>query len=249
MLHTEVVCLSVRKNDGTDPFYRYCQLPVQIGRRSVGGLSVLTLPGDPDVSRDHATIFEETNGLFIEDRSSNGTKVNNRRLGRGEREAISHGSQFYIGGFEITLHSGKFSEICLQWEAANGSVNKVPIFPGFPVRIGRRQNGCHFVIDKTDTNMSALHAELDFSEVGGKITNLSRSNYIYINNKFKLVAGGVRECDAGDVIMMGRSRLEIVYASKLMTECGNPDCRLLNEYKSEGECRWCGWHLSSGKTR
>lgn len=85
---------------------------VHIGRECAGiDPSRRVLLDDPGVSRDHAEVQVISGAPFVVDHSTNGTRVNGRRIERGERVPLVDGDRLTIGGTEILLRA---TEVVLQ---------------------------------------------------------------------------------------------------------------------------------------
>ena len=79
---------------------------VHIGRECAGiDASRRVLIDDPGVSRDHAEVHVVAGAPFLIDHSTNGTRLNGRRVERGERVALVDGDRLTIGSVPIELRS------------------------------------------------------------------------------------------------------------------------------------------------
>jgi adenylate cyclase len=79
---------------------------VHIGRECAGVPPVQRILIDsPQVSRDHAEVQVVGGSLYLVDHSTNGTRVNGRRVERGERVSLSDGDRLTIGGVQITVQA------------------------------------------------------------------------------------------------------------------------------------------------
>ena len=81
-------------------------LPLAIGRditQLPQGMSpVVLLDSSKQVSRFHAEITSDNNQVYLEDKSANGTKLNDEKL-RGERRPLNSGDRMTIGNYTITV--------------------------------------------------------------------------------------------------------------------------------------------------
>lgn len=81
-------------------------LPVAIGRditQLPQGMSpVVLLDSSKQVSRFHAEITADNNQVYLQDKSANGTKLNDEKL-RGERRPLNSGDRVTIGNYTITV--------------------------------------------------------------------------------------------------------------------------------------------------
>ncbi|MDT4917254.1 MAG: adenylate cyclase [Pseudonocardiales bacterium] len=79
---------------------------VHIGRDCSGiDPSRRVIVDDPAVSRDHAEVQVVSGSAFLVDHSTNGTRVNGRRVERGERVALVDGDTITIGDVRIALRA------------------------------------------------------------------------------------------------------------------------------------------------
>ena len=79
---------------------------VHIGRECAGiAPAQRILLDDPAVSRDHAEVLIIGGTAFLVDRSTNGTRVNGRRVEQGERVPLVDGDRLTVGDSEIMLRT------------------------------------------------------------------------------------------------------------------------------------------------
>jgi pSer/pThr/pTyr-binding forkhead associated (FHA) protein len=94
-----------------EPQQRVSPLPIAFGRelaqlpREIDGQpvhQVVLLDTNHEISRYHALIFEIAGGVIFEDRSTNGTLLNEERV-TGERRPLTTGDTIRIGTYTITV--------------------------------------------------------------------------------------------------------------------------------------------------
>jgi adenylate cyclase len=79
---------------------------VHLGRECAGiDPARRVLIDDQQVSRDHAEVHLIGGSAFLVDHSTNGTRVNGRRIERGERVPLVDGDKVTIGGVQIALRT------------------------------------------------------------------------------------------------------------------------------------------------
>jgi class 3 adenylate cyclase len=79
---------------------------VHIGRECAGiAASRRVLIDDPQVSRDHAEVHLVSGAPMLIDHSTNGTRVNGRRIERNEQVALVDGDTLTIGGVQIAVRA------------------------------------------------------------------------------------------------------------------------------------------------
>lgn len=79
---------------------------VHIGRECAGiDASRRVLVDDPAVSRDHAEIQVVNGAALLIDHSTNGTRVNGRRVERGERVPLLDGDRLAVGSVQMVLRA------------------------------------------------------------------------------------------------------------------------------------------------
>jgi class 3 adenylate cyclase len=83
---------------------------VHIGRECAGVPAVQRILIDsPQVSRDHAEVQLIGGAVQLVDHSTNGTRVNGRRVERGERVTLNDGDRLTIGDVQLTLQAPDLS--------------------------------------------------------------------------------------------------------------------------------------------
>lgn len=79
---------------------------VHIGRECAGiAEAQRVLIDSPQVSRDHAEVHLVGGSVYLVDHSTNGTRVNGRRVERGERVALKDGDRVTIGGVDLAVQA------------------------------------------------------------------------------------------------------------------------------------------------
>ena len=79
---------------------------VHIGRECSGiAPSRRVIIDEPSVSRDHAEVQVVSGAAFLVDHSTNGTRVNGRRVERGERVPLVDGDRVTVGGVDLMLRA------------------------------------------------------------------------------------------------------------------------------------------------
>src|SRR4051794_753473 len=77
---------------------------IHIGRECAGvEPSRRFLVDEESVSRDHAEIRVDAGGVVLVDTSTNGTRLNGRRIERGERVPLVDGDRITVGHVEIVF--------------------------------------------------------------------------------------------------------------------------------------------------
>jgi class 3 adenylate cyclase len=100
---------------------------VHIGRECAGiDASRRILVDDPSVSRDHAEVQVVSGSAFLVDHSTNGTRVNGRRVERGERVPLLDGDRLTVGDVDIVLRA---TEVQLEPDDARRTIVAETIEP------------------------------------------------------------------------------------------------------------------------
>lgn len=95
-----------------EPQQRVSPLPIAIGRELAQlpqmlddqlVYQIVLLDTNHEISRYHALIFEVAGGAILEDRSTNGTTLNEERI-VGERRSLNNGDTIRIGTYNITVN-------------------------------------------------------------------------------------------------------------------------------------------------
>lgn len=93
---------------------------VHIGRECAGiDASRRVLIDDPQVSRDHAEVHLAAGAPFLVDHSTNGTRVNGRRVERGEQVALVDGDTLTIGHLRIGVRA---SEVIVEHDESRRTI-------------------------------------------------------------------------------------------------------------------------------
>jgi class 3 adenylate cyclase len=79
---------------------------------------------DPAVSRDHAEVQVVSGAAFLVDHSTNGTRVNGRRVERGERVPLVDGDVLAVGGMQLALRA---TEVVIEPDEANRTITAAAV--------------------------------------------------------------------------------------------------------------------------
>jgi|GEM_PF-2975447 len=227
---------------------RIIRLPCDIGT-SPSCQVTLPVPTDQEddrVAGRHAVIRPSStaSGLVIEPTAG----IPIETLGQSTFQAapIPDGGTFAIGQTFLEVAHG--NGIYLDWTSHSGKKRRLPLFSDYAFTIGRDPSKADIVVSRSDPTVSSVHGM--FESIGNKmrVRTLSRTNKIYVNRRLSLPFGEAADVEVGDTVNFGKLPVRILRAHDELLQCGNPECGLLNDYKPEAECRWCGNHLSSGAT-
>jgi pSer/pThr/pTyr-binding forkhead associated (FHA) protein len=187
----------------------------------------------PTVSARHARLSRTEGGFGIEDLgSSNGTRLGERRLRPGVREALAVGETVGLGGVAVTFTAEipAGSDVspsagtqtlarrlvhdvfatCRPAEQARLAVLSGPergrdlIFAASRVFTLGRGEGCDWVI--ADDDVSREHAAFEATDVGITVRDLGSKNGVEVNGEAVVGARVVRD---GDVVRVGETRLRL----------------------------------------
>ncbi|NJO42375.1 MAG: FHA domain-containing protein [Cyanobacteria bacterium CRU_2_1] len=120
-----------------EPQQRVSPLPIAFGReleqlpREIDGQQVhqiVLLDTNSEVSRYHALIFEVAGEVILEDRSTNGTTLNEERLIRGRRP-LTTGDTIRIGTYNITIALMQTEDVGTTRLTGGGSTSTVVFSP------------------------------------------------------------------------------------------------------------------------
>lgn len=235
----------------------YRQFPLEAGRSVEQGRNGLQITDGGDrVSRRHFVIRRgEGAGLYLEDTSSNGTLVlddgrgrTNILLRRGEVVPLGKTIKIAVGQVEMKIRRGGLSKSVLRWPY-HSRYFTCGMVVGKPFYLGRDWDEADLVLSEEDNTVSRRHALMTPLQGGRfRLKNVSSRNFLLFNNFKMLKSGDELTASAGDAFSMGSQRVQLLDVNQPMLECQNPSCRLLNLLDHEMECRWCGKHLSNGKT-
>lgn len=228
--------------------------PVTFGRDA--GCDVTLGTADVNVSRVHAVMTVSGDQVILEDTSSNGTRLHQRTLSRGQRAQLSAHDTFTIGDSEV--------HIVVRQASAGGSASLLAriVGPNFREirRVGLdgacltatlRNGGLEFGVLPAASGMAAQSGDLlRLAETGGRVVlevgGPDPRAPVTVNNyppgDERMV---VRELDT---IGVGQHRIELISRNGSSMRCHNHSCRLLNEHQAEANCRWCGTRLSEALT-
>ncbi|MBK6847818.1 MAG: FHA domain-containing protein [Proteobacteria bacterium] len=207
-----VFCVSVRRRGGdraacTSFVYRFERAEVLIGRSA---LADIQLP-DEAVSLAHARLRLEGAALFVEDLgSTNGTRLDGRRLIEGRAVELHEGAALALGDYELEIAADRGEERPLMTPqrtasyaramarealvagaAAPGSPylevmsgpqrgQRLELTPGSAPVIGRGLE-CQLVL--TDADASREHARFKADLAGASITDLASKNGSFVNGQ------------------------------------------------------------------
>jgi pSer/pThr/pTyr-binding forkhead associated (FHA) protein len=170
--------------------------PLEIGRDPDAGL---VLTDDLQVSRRHARLTPEEEGVLVEDLGSrNGTEVNGHRL---SGSVLAHpGDRIVIGKTTIEVHHPPHTGYLLVVLSAR----KLQLPLVAPIEVGRDGDVGLALVD--DLLVSSRHARLTPSSDGVLVEDLESRNGTFIN--------GIRieeptHAGPGDRILIGETELEL----------------------------------------
>lgn len=190
------------------------------------GSTVLGRQGDIQVedsraSRRHAQVESSPAGMTVEDLgSTNGTSLNGRRLGPGEKAALSPGDKVSLGGFELVFSlPGEGAKTLM---AAGGRTAAIAAPPTLgevkawinlpdgeqPLRLGTytfgRKSDNDLVI--TDSFVSGRHGTIEVTDAGIVLTDTGSTNGTVVNDA-KVPAHAPTQILRGDVIKLGSTEV------------------------------------------
>ena len=236
-------------------------LPVTVGR---GDQASLRLPESlSQLSRVHLELNERGGRLHVTDTSSNGVTRGGSRLTRGEPVRIGDREELDLPGVRLTIQRvGATPEADIHIVARVGAKpsRKVPL--GGEALVVFAQGAAGAALEKRPSGFtlddfaaepgSAGKAVLAIlsPEPGGVGLTLPRiDNAPDIRLNRAALTPGQHWMVALDVLTIGGLRLEAHARGIRAIECVNGQCRLLNAYRPEENCRWCGYKLIEGVSR
>ncbi len=236
-------------------------VPVTIGR---GDQANLRLPETlSQLSRIHLELTERGGRLHVTDTSTNGVSRDGNRLTRGEPLRIGDREDLELPGVRLNIQRvGGAPEADIHIVARVGSKpsRKVPL--GGEALVVFAQGTAGAALEKRPSGFSlddfaaepgsaskAVLAILN-PEPGGLALHLPRiDNPPDIRLNRAELTPGQHWMVPLDVLTIGGLRLEVHASGSRAIECVNARCRLLNAYRPEENCRWCGYKLIEGVSR
>ena len=195
-----------------DPSGREHQL--RPGIQTIGRQGDIALE-DTRISRRHAQITMDTNGIVLEDLgSTNGTKVNGA-VASGRTE-LKTGDRISLGGFELTFSlPGEANKTLAAMGGRTTSIEAQPtigktvatlLYDGqeTPLRPGRHIFGrrAENAVVIANPYVSGRHGELEITEAGIFITDTGSTNGTFINDA-RLATGQRAQIHNGDRLRLG----------------------------------------------
>ncbi len=191
------------------------KISLKVGANSIGRVGSDVVIADPSVSRNHAMIELTAEQAMLSDlNSTNGTKLNGRRLTPNVSEQIYDGDTIRFGQAEMefvcpnlkrpepvepTEVSAPEAELPPRWLfcGADGVISiKLP--PGEAI-VGRRPE-CQVRLG--DPYASGRHLRLVLTDNQATVEELGSTNGTLFNGQ-QLVAGTIQEVNLGDQIQIG----------------------------------------------
>jgi pSer/pThr/pTyr-binding forkhead associated (FHA) protein len=180
---------------------------------------------DGRVSRRHAQITYQEDRLWIEDLgSTNGTKVDGRALGSGEKAELKGGERISFGGVEVvlsmpggpsgnatqTIPSNKTAAMAAPPQKERAPALLVGEGIEHPLRLGVSTFGRRAENDVriTDPYVSGQHGQIEVTEEGIFLTDLGSSNGTVVNEA-KLVPNIRTTITPEDVIRLGSLEFQV----------------------------------------
>ena len=141
------------------------------------------------------------------------------------------------------------SEILLRWQIGDQHHSQT-VTSDSSTLIGRRED-CHILL--TEQTISRQHAEV-FAQ-GGRfyLRNLSQTNPVTYNDRYRLAHRQEIPLTAGDFFRIGPIQIKVNrcehQSDGLKVKCDNPNCpNPIVDFDPKGFCPYCGWSLATART-
>lgn len=217
--------LVLRSKKNPEPIlYRIDQKECSIGRDQDNFIAL----DSRAVSRKHTTILEDGEAFFvIDNKSANGTSLNNRRLISGEKNILRPGDKIQIEDFEFTFQMIDSQNVSDPYDVTDTDILEVKMIkkilkaidketaPSFEILKGSQKGDRRVLEDKTQTLIIGRDADCDWmidddtiSRHHAKLTkkwdvitlrDLKSKNGTYVNKK----QIRERQLRDGDTILVG----------------------------------------------
>lgn len=185
------------------------------------------------VSRDHAGIVRDVRGVYIENKSANGTTIvrdgQSLVLNKGDREYLKPGDEVFLGGVEDGYRLiGKEDSTISDWLAAGSAKSKSDSGSQLP-GLARLSVGSEFPIgrqfqDIDSKYVSRNHAVLGRDEAGAYIVSKSAAPTFVVSegadgarNIKRLQEGEKHRISAGEEIWLGSTESGVGHKLDLET--------------------------------
>lgn len=195
---------------------------IRPGTNSVGREGDILFP-DPRVSRKHAQISSDGGTITVEDLgSTNGTIVNGKRLGPGEKAAVKQGDTVSFGGLELKLSlPGQTMATAIVSSNKTAAMQAAPQVERPPAKLVG--NGTEYPLKKgmntfgrksendiaiVDPYVSGRHGQIEVQDDGIYLTDIGSTNGTMLNDA-KLVANNRTQLTPSDVIRLGSMEFRV----------------------------------------
>ncbi len=178
---------------------------------------------DSRVSRRHAQLTIEPDGLFIEDLgSTNGTKLNGDPLIQGARKPLNSGDKVSLGGFDLTLSlPGEANKTLAAMSGRTAAISAAPTTQTavawlmlddreIPLELGEHSFGrkSENDIPLSDPYISGRHGTFSVDQSGVFFTDTGSTNGTLLNDA-KLAPNQKTQLRVGDVIKLGAITIKL----------------------------------------
>lgn len=216
---------------------------INIGRKNSSIPLDVALGGEHlKISRHHASIHMRKNAFYLEDKSQNGIIFKGKKFRQSEK-VIREGERFRIGPYECWIEF--VNVLLLRWLDVEQN-EQIHFLEEEKALVIGSNDVCDLIFPSK--YMPNLCAKIEYTLNGFTLENINNQYLILLNKTNEIVPAEVQAIQAGDVLKMGVYYFQVLPSNRPMLQCGNSDCQLLNEYETEKECRWCGFHLSKAGT-
>ena len=193
-LHTASVRPDAIRVEGRD-------VPIGVRGLVIGRRSDCDIVVDSEtVSREHARVFINAEGCWIQDRSKNGTTINGVPIEGTER--LASGDRVGIGDAELVALGGETTGFGIRRESGAPAGSSTPTavqLSSRPLTIGRDPSN---VVGLDDPNVSRFHAVIEQRDGGSELRDLSSRNGTRVNGKLVWRV----PLDPGDEVAIGAYR-------------------------------------------
>jgi hypothetical protein len=243
------------------------KLPVTFGRMAQSSVRLGYSPPDKTVSRVHAQVEAGKGQLRLTDCSANGTVYQGRLMKNGESVSLSDDDSFQVREYLVKVTRAKHDPSVRTALEAHVFVRGLP--SESPIPIGEMMALCvktakGIRFDQApatpDLNIQdiAVRYRLQGEELFAGLCSIHDVAYLLAAQDQKAVSitrnrGPVTESrtvvKAHDVVHFDDIRIDLHAPGEHSLMCSNPKCELLNPYNPNVNCRFCGFHLVSARTR
>lgn len=244
------------------------KLPMTFGRMAQSSVRLGHSPPDKTISRVHAQLEAGKDRLKLTDSSSNGTLYKGRLMKNGESVALADDDSFQVREYLIKVTRAKHDPTVRTTLEAHVFVRGLP--SESPIPIGEMMALCVKTAKGIRFDQAPATADLNIQDIAVRyrlqgeelfaglcsihdvaylLTSPDQQAVSIMRNRAPVTDSRTIVKNHDVIHFDDTIRIDLHAPGEHSLMCSNPKCELLNPYNPNINCRFCGFHLVSARTR